>query len=146
MTREPSRSPFSSSVPSRSCLRTQNSISIRPKGRGCVIASTQHYFRDVWQYKLGVYHRAHLSRCNKHIRSLDTFSFFETSFLRCSTVFLPFRLIEKLPPVVVCMFSVMSVDCGEPHPYTSVPVARSIFYTYSPLEFTNRSLFQRRTS
>lgn len=45
-------------------------------------------------------------------------------------MFLPFTLIEKLPPVVVCIFSVMSVEWDEPHPYTSVPVARSIFYTY----------------
>lgn len=73
--------------------------------------------------------RTHLSRCSRHIRSFATFSFFETSFLRCSTVFLPFKLMEKLPPVVVCIFSVMSVVWDEPHPYTSVPVARSMVCT-----------------
>lgn len=97
------------------------------KQRGCVIVSTQH-FRTLFDNRSLA--STHLSRCSRHILSFDTFSFFETSFLRCSTVCLPFRLMVKFPPVVVCIFSVMSVLWGEPHPsYTSVPVARSIFST-----------------
>lgn len=41
MTREPSSKPFSSKVPSWSCLPTQYNLSTTVKGRGCVIVSTQ---------------------------------------------------------------------------------------------------------
>lgn len=64
-----------------------------------------------------------LSRCSKHIRSLETFSFFDIIFFRFSTEFSPSTRTEKLPPVVVVTFNVIGVVTVEgplpelvPHP------------------------------
>lgn len=59
----------------------------------------------------------YFSRCSRHIRSLATFSFFATIFLRFSTDVWLSTLTEKLPPVVVLIFN---VNCDKfmslPHP------------------------------
>lgn len=120
------------SHPAAACEHT--TLNSRTTQRTRVRHRTTQHFRNLFDNR-SLATPAYLSRWRRQIRSLATFNFFETSFLRCSTVFLPLRLIEKLLPVVVCIFSVMSVDWGEPHPYTSVPVARSMFYTYRHKDF-----------
>lgn len=47
------------------------------------------------------------------MRSLDTRSFFATDFFSWSTVWLVSTVIEKLPPVVVLMFTVIGWPIDE---------------------------------
>lgn len=59
----------------------------------------------------------YFSRCNKHIRSLATFNFFATIFLRFSTDVWLSTLTEKQPPVVVFTLSVICDKLNSvPHP------------------------------
>lgn len=58
--------------------------------------------------------KTHLSLNSRHILSLGTFSLFDMSFLRFSTVLLDSMLIKKSPPVVGLTWTFIRVS--GPHP------------------------------
>lgn len=88
----------------------------------------------------------YFSRCNKHIRSLATFNFFATIFLRFSTDVWLSTLTEKQPPVVVFTLSVICDKLNSvPHPMCcwisceSLPILSCVCFV-SLLSFQNKSI------
>lgn len=74
---------------------------------------TPRKYNQKWICSRGTY----FSRCNKHIRSLATFNFFETILFKFSTDIWLSTLTEKQPPVVVFTFSVICDRFSSvPHP------------------------------
>lgn len=69
----------------------------------------------------------YLSRCNKQIRSLATFSFFAIIFLKFSTVITFSTTTENVPPVVVDIFTVIAGAAKSvPHPSIILSLEESL--------------------